>query len=276
VRFVVTAGSLQSAPGHHLALPDLPARRSVKSSGSSEQSSKESIVVHRLATTCGQSWSSGGLVPPGPLVGAASVAPKAAASSAMEGTSGNADPGLLRGRAGDAALGPGGVRVSDAFAAVTLRKRVALGPRAATLRGGGARVVGSSRVSLPHGSGPRSAGVSNRRCNGLMTRGVRADRVGVNPLSTTPARATAKEGGAGSESRRCPLARETSAGGVYGVRRGFGPVPYGETALPVPHTGIPILALRGGAQTIVRSCSRVVVVAEVDEQRLVQAARPWV
>jgi len=66
----------------------------------------------------------GGLVPPGPLLGVASAALKAVASSTMEGTSGTANPGLLRGRTGDAALGPGGVRVSDVFAAVTLRKRV--------------------------------------------------------------------------------------------------------------------------------------------------------
>jgi len=64
----------------------------------------------------------------------------------MKGTSGTADLELLRGRTGDATLGPGGVRVSDAFVPrysragretmrervrpVRLRKRVAEGPRA--------------------------------------------------------------------------------------------------------------------------------------------------
>jgi len=58
----------------------------------------------------------GGLVPSGPLVSAAPVAPNAVASSAMEGTSGIANPTLLRGSGGCAALGPGGVRASDVFA----------------------------------------------------------------------------------------------------------------------------------------------------------------
>jgi hypothetical protein len=69
-----------------------------------------------------------GFGPSGPLVDAAGfgrVASKAVTSSAIQGTSGVANPALLRGRTGDAALGPGGVRESDAFEAVTLRKRVA-------------------------------------------------------------------------------------------------------------------------------------------------------
>jgi len=262
---------------HHAARS--PAHRSVKSGGSSEKPSQESIVVHRLPTTCGQPWSRkrpGGLRPSGSLLGVASAALKAVASSTMEGTSGTANPGLLRGRAGDAALGPGGVRVSDAFAPATLRKRVAQGPRAPTLRGGGVRVVGSSRVSLPDGSGP-----SQRRSLQPAVQRSHDERCPSgsgwgNPCLSTPARAPARQGGAGSASRRPPLTRETSTGEVYGVGWGFGPVPYGETALPVPCTGIPILAPRDGAQAVVRSCSRVVVVAEVDEQRLVQAARPRV
>jgi len=43
------------------------------------------------------------------------------------------------------------------------------------------------------------------------------------------------------------------------------------TTLPVSHAGISILALRGGAQAVVRSCSRMVAVAEVVERRLVLA-----
>jgi len=62
------------------------------------------------------------------------------------------------------------------------------------------------------------AGLSSRRCHGLTTRGVRADRVGVAPSSRLPKgsefdlpKGRSGEGKAGSASRR-PLARETSAG----------------------------------------------------------------
>jgi len=84
---------------------------------------KTSDVLHSLATSCGQQT-----VPPVARVGLVPtrtdterglvhprVALKTVAGSSTEGTSGAADPGLLRGRAGDAALGSGCVRASDAF-----------------------------------------------------------------------------------------------------------------------------------------------------------------
>jgi len=132
-----------------------------------------------------------------------------------------ADLALLRGRTGDPALGPGGVRESDAFEAVTLRKRVAWVRELLPFAGVGlVRWDRHGCLSLT-GAAPRSAGVSNRRCSGLTTRGVRADRVGVTPVSTAPARAPARQGGVGCESGRRPLTRETSTSDVYGVRVGL-------------------------------------------------------
>jgi len=74
---------------------------------------KASSILHRLVTTCGEPRSPGGLVLPGSREGAASAGPQGDAGSSTEGTSGRADLGLLRGRTGDAALGPGCVRASD-------------------------------------------------------------------------------------------------------------------------------------------------------------------
>jgi hypothetical protein len=79
------------------------------------------------------------------------------AGSPVEGTSGSANPALLRGRAGEAALGPRCVRASDT-------------PRA---RGPCPSRAGSVRWDR------RGAGVSSQRGSGFATRGVRADRVGV-------------------------------------------------------------------------------------------------
>lgn len=85
---------------------------------------KTSDVLHSLATRCGKQT-----VPPVARVGLVptrtdterglvhpSAALKTVAGSSMEGTSGAADPALLRGKAGDAALGSGCVRASDASA----------------------------------------------------------------------------------------------------------------------------------------------------------------
>jgi hypothetical protein len=143
---------------------------------------KASRVFHRLVTGCGKDRSriKIGLVPtPGrtdgllerapsapPVTGRASmrgVSPSVPAGrefagppqtnrlSPMEGTSGAAEPALLRGSAGDAALG------SAVRFGVPMRKRGTQdtkrpGPHAPTLRGGGARVVGSSKALLPHRS----------------------------------------------------------------------------------------------------------------------------
>lgn len=82
----------------------------------------------------------------------------------------------------------------------------------------------------------RSVGVSNRRCSGLMTRGVRADRVGVNPLFIH-----AREG-AGERGRhrrrkppRPPDPRNLDRHCPMVPAQGFGPGPYGEAALPALH-----------------------------------------
>jgi len=84
-------------------------------------------------------------------------------------------------------------------------------------------VVGSSRVSLPDGSGP-----SQRRSLQPAVQRSHDERCPSgsgwgNPCLSTPARAPARQGGVSSASRRPPLTRETSTGDVYGVRWGFGP-----------------------------------------------------
>jgi hypothetical protein len=84
------------------------------------------------------------------------------------------------------------------------------------------------RCSTPRGAAPGSAGVSIRRCHGLTTRGVRADRVGValSLLCRKAGRAAERQPGEKQRQRKLPpttvgcgfgckrpLARETSAGG---------------------------------------------------------------
>jgi hypothetical protein len=170
-------------------LPVAPSRAAVPA-----RSPKAPDVVHRLATDCGQNHpgrniglvpirQSGGLVPSGD-----SGSRRWPARSPMKGTSGAADLDLLRGRAGDAALGLRCVPVNGACA-------------------NGLRAGGSSRAheNLPFagvvlvrwnrywrlsltGAAPGSAGVSTRRCRGSTTRGVRADRVGVRLASRVTAR----------------------------------------------------------------------------------------
>jgi len=152
----------------------------------------------------------------------------------MEGTSGAADLVLLRGSAGDAALGS-----RDAVQGGPTRKRdpcsaTCPGPRAPTLRGGGARVVRSSKVQLPDRSDawcrrsllPTTPRSHDERCPSGSGWG--------RGLSQSPARVTAcghlwKDAGARMAecgkphahhcareavgSKACqPLARETSAG----------------------------------------------------------------
>jgi len=193
---------------------------------------------------------------------------------------------------------PGSVRVSDAFVPrysvwvarpgrkatharvrpVRLRKRVAEGPRASyPSRGWGS--CGGIVMGIPPGPSPdREVRPQRRSLQPAVQRShdercpSGSDR-GQSSLST-PVRARGREGGTGGASRGCPLIRETSTGTVHGVGWGFGPRPYGAAVLPVPPAGIPVLAMRHVAQAIVRSCSRVVAVAEVDERRLVQAGRP--
>jgi len=85
---------------------------------------RTSDVLHSLVTGCGQQTvppvARAGLVPTRTASKRGLVrtsAPlKMVAGSSMEGTSGAADRGLLRGRACDAALDPGCVRASDASA----------------------------------------------------------------------------------------------------------------------------------------------------------------
>jgi hypothetical protein len=95
---------------------------------------------------------------------------------------------------------------------MTPRKRVVEGPRAPTLRGGGARAVGSSS----------NAGVFSRRGNGVTTRGVRADRVGVLP-------AHGRSQGRAGEGPWPVKPRRVAVGAVA---RGFGPVPCGGQRCP--------------------------------------------
>jgi hypothetical protein len=142
-------------------LPTVPSR-----AAATARLKKASGLVPRLATACGQCHSRVkiGLVP---TPGRPDACLMRAASgcrwpvSPMEGTSGAADPVLLRGSAGDAALGPdsGRARNPSGWGARAARPRASVtharcpsGPRAPTLRGGGARVVGSSTARLPQGS----------------------------------------------------------------------------------------------------------------------------
>jgi hypothetical protein len=248
------------------------------------RSQKASSIVHRLATSCGQ---------PGPRAarsvrtaetrlrpsrgGRASVA-----GSPMEGTSGAADLALLRGRAGEAALGPGCVRASDtsraaAFGArrettrrgalpATSRERVVEGPRAPTLRGGGARAVGSSgaapsrerRRGSPRFT-PRPAWQRrslqpalqrshDERCPSGSGRGsarsralARAHRRGRRGTLSPYAWACPRLAATVQRNRRMrlrpirPLARETSAGGCR--RGGAGPRPRSPWRAALPALG---------------------------------------
>jgi len=98
-----------------------------------------------------------------------SPARRPAAGSAMEGTSGAADPGPLRGGASDAALG------------------------------------GIAERATPNGVAPDRAGVSSRWGSGSMTRGVRADRVGKKLSSGRPQGRRPKRGGPRREGRSWPV-----------------------------------------------------------------------
>jgi len=208
------------------------------------------------------------------LASAAPAALKAVTRSAMEGTSGTADPGLLRGRTEDAALGPGGVRASDVFASVSLRKRLVVGLRAPTLRGGGARVVGSSRVSLPHGSGasqrrslqPAVQRSHDERCPSGSGWG--------KPSLAAPARVPRRRAVRAAKAARLPWPVKPRP--VTPSASGGASAPHRTTRrrCPCRTQGFSVLAPPSGAQAVVRSCSRIVAVAEVDERRLVQVVRP--
>jgi len=201
-----------------------------------------------------------------------------AASSAMKGTSGTADLELLRGRTGDAALGPGGVRVSDAFVPrysragretmrervrrVRLRKRVAEGPRASYPSRGwgscGGIVRGVSLHPSPDGEiPPRRRSLQpavqrshDERCPSGSSRG--------KSSLSTPVRACEREGDGGGASRRCPLARETSTSTVHGFGRGFGSDRTTRRRCPYRTQGFRSLLTRHGAQASTRPCSRIV------------------
>jgi hypothetical protein len=103
------------------------------------------------------------------------------------------------------------------------RKRVVEGPRAPTLHGGGARGVRSSSALLLTGSAPGNVEVSSRRCRGLTTRGVRADRVGIKLSHRRPKGWPRAEVPAAKVARL--LARETSTGGRSRGRMGSRPRP---------------------------------------------------
>jgi len=242
VRFAVSAGF---GPRSRHRAARSPACRSVKSSGISEKSSKVSVILHRLATICGEPWYPGGTRPTWPAgkCGFGRTerrcpalrwkAPRAqliplffAEERETQPWAPEASAQATSSRRGAPRTPRPARRAFDERASawpVNLRERAAEGPRAPTLRGGGARVVGSSWASLPHGREAPQRRVSNRRCSGLTTRGVRADRVGIHPLSKVPARAPATEGEAFRASGRLPLTREPSAGGVPGVGVGLRP-----------------------------------------------------
>jgi len=184
-----------------------------------------------------------GSSPPGPPVGEAlartSAPSKMVAGSSMEGTSGAADRGLLRGRARDAALDPGCVRASDAFAprrfvrvarlytgALGRRPRASGSPRVCELLPfAGVALVGWDRPqrSSRTGSAPGNVGVSSRRCRDLTTRGVRADRVGIKLSHRRPKGWPRAEAPAAKAAGL--LARENSTGCRPRSRMGSRPRP---------------------------------------------------
>jgi hypothetical protein len=82
-------------------------------------------------------------------------------------------------------------------------------------------VVGSSWALLPTGSALGNVEVSSRRCRGLTTRGVRADRVGIKLSRHRPKGWSRAEAPAAKACRL--LARETSTGGRPRGRMGFRP-----------------------------------------------------
>jgi len=123
---------------------------------------------------------------------------------------------------------------------------------------------------------------SHRHCSSFTTRGVRADRVWVKPSSRA-----AREGSAGrrgSSKADLPLACETSAGNrrqTHGAS-----VPCGSAAVPPvlgdagrgrrrakAHARRVQRAGKAGVGRSARLCSRIVLVAEVDEQRSVQGRK---
>jgi len=180
--------------------------------------------------------------------------------------------------------------------------------------------VGSLKDQPRTGRGPDRAGVSSRRGSGSMTRGVRADRVGEKLSSGRPQGRRPKRGGPRREGRPWPVKTRLvivrAAGRGFGpdLRRssagrkvGEGPARRHHPSLvqglslsceaSVARAGAACelrgsgagersarahaRAARDGDQAVVWVCSRVVVVAEVDERRLVQTCQrvrglaPW-
>jgi hypothetical protein len=132
--------------------------------------------------------------------------------SSMEGTSGAADRGPLRGGSGEAALGPGwcprkrpiragGSRASGFPRPGSLAQAGCLGAVASIAKAGsrGGLVRGTVNPRFPRGLRPRRHRPSSRRRHELTTRGVRADRVGAK---LSPRGIAAR--GAGGESRPAP------------------------------------------------------------------------
>jgi hypothetical protein len=169
------------------------------------------------------------------------------------------------------------------------------------------------RRSLERGC-PYRAGVSSRRDGGSMTRGVRADRVGKKLSSGRPqgrrlGREAALERGrswpvksrlasepAGSRrpapgarkrarnrpardltGRRHPISVQgSSSSRGASVERAGGACEPRDSGAGERSARAHVRAARDGDQAVVWACSRIVVVAEVDERRLVQTERSGV
>jgi hypothetical protein len=235
------------------------ARRSVKSGGSSEIAQKASCVVPRLVTSCGQPWSPGGLVPFGLLVDEASAASR---QSRKRGRfSDGRHLGRSRPRSSSRKGGRGGPRPPDDPAQAGRRGSASSYPSRGWGSCGG---IVEQRRSLQ----PARQRCHDERCPSGSGWG------------TARSRALARACGRG------PLARETSAGGCRRGGARLRPRSLRRAALPVlgaergersarAHAG-PTLSYAGRGSGGRRSCSRIELVAEVDERRLVLAERPWV
>jgi hypothetical protein len=199
-----------------------------------------------------------------------------AASSSMEGTSGAADLGPLRGGAGDAALG--GTAEGARTGAPPTAHRRSLQPVAPRFHD----------ERCPSGSGWgktlfRSPARVTSEERPPSTRGAplaREDSTGDLPARRrpVPASAQARPGAVREREKGLPpvsvqgpsLSREASV-----TRAGAVCEPRGSEA-GERRARAHVRAARNGDQAVVRVCSRVVVVAEVDERRLVQTERSGV
>lgn len=227
----------------------------------------------------------------------------------MEGTSGAADFGSLRGDSGEAALGPGIRRVSSpvpsfwmnvcdlrkqvawhSFRPLVSRKRTVRGPRKPTVSRSFARSGlwdGIVRVLSGFGWMAGGAGLSPQYWSDLVTGGVRADRVGAKLRRSLTSEWHEMPGGesrpasnpnnlgwhwteASRSSREVRNGEDVTVLPSGGGRcGGRGPNPFRRLTPSPAQAGRAALNGRPGDRVVLRLCLWAVLVAEVDKRRLV-------